>query len=151
MRRIAAAAVASLIALAGPALSDDTAPGQRAGSTATMSPDPDPTASTTASGFTVDLALAAIAANPTTAEQIPTIAKVGKVKVIHLAELSAHDGERPRLDKAIADGKAGIDGLQAAVGASRPLSEELGRQKVELKSVVATRFEADGSVTVFVR
>ncbi len=61
------------------------------------------------------------------------------------------DDERPRLDKALADGQAGIDGLQAAVAASQPLSEELGRQKVELKSIVATRFEADGSVTVFAR
>jgi hypothetical protein len=154
MKRIVTLAAASLIAVAGLAatsLAQDTTkppPGGESGAaTGGLSPDTGTTAVIEAKPTLADVT-AAIEDSGATASQIGTITAVGEVKVVKINELG---GNATDLQTAVSENQEDVTKLRGAVEANPALKAELDKQKVEVSSVVATKIEADGAVTVFVQ
>lgn len=156
MKRTIALAAASMIAVAGlaaPSFAEDAmkpAAGTETQSGTTASPDAGTTASTTAEVDTSAL-IAAIGANQTSVTQIPTITDVSKLKVVKVSDIATADEDKTKLETALSENKEQVTALQTAVDANAALKAELEKQQVEASSVVATKMEADGSMTVFVQ
>lgn len=156
MKRTIALAAASMIAVAGlaaPSFAEDAmkpAAGTETQSGTTASPDAATTASTTAEVDTSAL-IAAIGANQTSVTQIPTITDVSKLKVVKVSDIATADEDKTKLETALSENKEQVTALQTAVDANAALKAELEKQQVEASSVVATKMEADGSMTVFVQ
>jgi hypothetical protein len=154
MKRIVTLAAASLIAAAGFAatsLAQDTTkppPGGESGAaTGGMSPDTGTTAVIEKKPTLADVT-AAIEDSGATASQIGTITAVGEVKVVKINELG---GNATDLQTAVSENQEDVTKLRGAVEANPALKAELDKQQVEVSSVVATKIEADGAVTVFVQ
>lgn len=154
MKRIVTLAAASLIAAAGLAatsLAQDTTkppPGGESGAaTGGLSPDTGTAAVIEAKPTLADVT-AAIENSGATASQIGTITAVGEVKVVKINELG---GNATDLQTAVSENQEDVAKLRGAVEANPALKAELEKQQVEVSSVVATKIEADGAVTVFVQ
>jgi hypothetical protein len=110
-----------------------------------MAPDAGTTASTSGAAG-IEAALDAINGSADTTA-IGGLTSVSNVRVMKLGELSAEN--QAELMAAVDAHKQHATGLQAAIKANPALSAKLQEQNVDMSSVVATKIEADGSVTVY--
>jgi hypothetical protein len=162
MTRTLTLAAASLIAIAGlsSAMADDatkpaagatmgTEGGAAIESGTAITPDTSTTGSVSADTNFGDV-ISSIRAGKTNAEQLGTITDVSKVKVVRVDELAKGENANA-LENALTENKEQVSDLQAAVEQNTALKAELEKQQVQASSVVATKTEADGSVTVFVQ
>ena len=84
-------------------------------------------------------------------QQIPTIAGIGTIKVVRLSDIEADATDRQVLDSMLSAAKDKVDLLQKAIAGNAALKAALDKERVEPSAIVATRLEADGSLTVFLR
>lgn len=162
MKRTLTLAAASLIAIAGlsSAMADDatksatgatmsTESGAATESGTAITPDTSATGSVSADANFGDV-ISSIRAGKSNAEQLGTLTDVAKVKVVHVNELAKGENSKA-LENALTENKDQVADLQAAVEQNSALKAELEKQQVQASNVVATKTEADGSVTVFVQ
>ncbi len=152
MRRTALLAAGILLAAAATARAEDAArpaaPAET--STTTVSPDVGTTQSTRPV-TDLEAVKAAVNANDRSAKQIPTIAGIGTIKVVRLSDIEADATDRQVLDSMLSAAKDKVDLLQKAIAGNAALKAALDKERVEPSAIVATRLEADGSLTVFLR
>src|SRR5690606_38959471 len=94
--------------------------------------------------------ISSIRAGKTNAEQLGTLTDVSKVNLVRIEDLAKGENATA-LENALTENKEQVSELQAAVEQNTALKAELEKQQVQASSVVATKTEADGSVTVFVQ
>ena len=80
-----------------------------------------------------------------------TIAGIGTIKVVRLSDIEADATDRQVLDSMLSAAKDKVDLLQKAIAGNAALKAALDKERVEPSAIVATRLEADGSLTVFLR
>jgi len=160
MKRLISLSAASIIALAAaaaPALAqtgtlNGDAAGSAAGTVTTpvnpdiVVPDVSTTSSTNATGG-LDAALAAINGSKDSANQLGAVTAVSTVNVVKIGELDASGSLKGAVDA----NKDNATGLQAAIKANAAVSAKLKEQNIDVSSVVGSKVEADGSITVFVQ
>jgi hypothetical protein len=163
MKRTLTLAAASLIAIAGLSTvanaEDTTKPAAGAtmgteGGAATESgtaitPDAGTTGSVSSDADFGDV-ISSIQAGKSNTDQLGTLTDVSKVKVVRVGELATGENATA-LENALSENKEQVAELQTAVEANAALKAELEKQQVQPSSVVATKTEADGSITVFVQ
>jgi hypothetical protein len=74
--------------------------------------------------------------------------KVAFVQIVDVG--SGEEAERQAVDKAAAQNREGIKSLQDAIRANTALAAKLAEKSVKPESVVATKLNDDGSLTVYV-
>lgn len=163
MKRSLTLAAASLIAITGlstVALADDatksptgTTMGAESGaateSGTAITPDTGTTGSISGEANFGDV-ISSIRAGKSNAEQLGSMTEVSKVNVVRVDEL-AQGENTTALENALTENKDEVSELQKAIEQNSALQAELEKQQVEASSVVATKTEADGSLTVFVQ
>lgn len=83
------------------------------------------------------------------ARTIGTMKQVSSVTVVNTSDLAK--ANKQAYDAALNNNVKPITDLQAAVAANEAFSTELVKSKVQATDVVATKVNADGSVTVYVQ
>lgn len=161
MKRTLTLAAASMIAIAGlsgasyaedatkPAAGATTGAESGAAGTTTIAPDAGTTGSVSAD-VNFDDVISSIRNAKSDAEQIGTLTEASSVKVVRVSDLATGENATA-LETALSENKEQVTELQAAVEANAALKAELEKQQIQASSVVATKTEADGSITVFVQ
>jgi hypothetical protein len=96
----------------------------------------------------VDAAIAGIRSSAESAKRVQSMSKVAFVQIVDIG--SGGEEERVAIDKAVSENRDGINGLRDAIRANAPLSARLDEKSVKPESVMATKLNDDGSLTVFI-
>ncbi|MBN9075223.1 MAG: hypothetical protein BGN87_03880 [Rhizobiales bacterium 65-79] len=96
----------------------------------------------------LDIVVAGIRRSADSAKRVQSMTKVAFVQIVDVG--SGEEAERQAVDKAAAQNREGIKSLQDAIRANTALAAKLAEKSVKPESVVATKLNDDGSLTVYV-
>ncbi|MBX3576851.1 MAG: hypothetical protein KF723_06555 [Rhizobiaceae bacterium] len=159
MNRPVALSIATLLAVAMPALAQSTGTTDRLPQ-ATQAPaagdamTPDmavPDRSTTSATQPIDARQAALDAINGAREASAKLGTVSAISRINVVKISEIGGDPVEMQSAIDANKVHATGVQAAIKANAALSTKMSEENLDVSAVVAAHIEADGSVTVYVQ
>ena len=93
--------------------------------------------------------ISAIQADQTSPAEIESMTDVSGVEVVRVSELQGSDPAA--LDNALEQNNAQVTELRTAIEANPAITAKLEEEAVDVSSVVATKMDTDGSLTIYVR